>query len=69
MHWINAAPALPGRFNVQARYRETPISAQITIESAGTICTFDEPHIASRGQSLVIYDGEKCLGGGSIEAL
>ena len=66
IHWIGAIPALPGRFEVQSRYHETPVGAEISLDGTDIVCTFDESHIASPGQSLVIYDGERCLGGGVI---
>jgi tRNA-specific 2-thiouridylase len=66
MHWINATPTFPFNASVQTRYHETPLAAEISQDGNGTRCTFENPHIASGGQSLVIYDGDVCLGGGII---
>ncbi len=66
MHWILEAPALPMKAMVQTRYHETPIAAMISKDGDGIIGTFDTPRTASPGQSLVIYHGETCLGGGII---
>jgi tRNA-specific 2-thiouridylase len=66
MHWIGDTPRFPLLAQVQTRYHETVIPAVISIEHDKTICTFDVPHIASPGQSLVIYDGDICLGGSII---
>ena len=66
MHWIAGTSALPLRALVQSRYRDTPVGALLSIEGEYLKCSFDEPHAASPGQSLVIYDGEVCLGGGII---
>jgi len=67
MHWITTAPKFPLRAQVQARYHETPIAAVISQTEKGIVCSFDALHIASPGQSLVIYDGDACLGGGVID--
>jgi tRNA-specific 2-thiouridylase len=66
MHWIGEAPAFPLQASVQTRYHETPVKALIASDDAGISCSFDAPHIASPGQSLVIYDDDRCLGGGII---
>lgn len=46
----------------QARYRETPISCRVEEECV----VFEKPHLAPRGQSLVLYNGEELVGGGII---
>jgi tRNA-specific 2-thiouridylase len=68
MHWIGQASELPVRAQAQARYRETPFWANVSMKDGSNVAdiSFDEPHIAAPGQSLVFYDGEKCLGGGMI---
>ena len=52
------------QYTTQTRYREEPVSCMIEDD----IVTFEKPHLVSPGQSLVIYDGEKLLGGGIITA-
>ncbi|MDO8521899.1 MAG: tRNA 2-thiouridine(34) synthase MnmA [bacterium] len=66
MRWIGKAPELPFKATTQARYREEPCSATITKAGTEIKIIFDEPQIAARGQSLVVYDGTRCLGGGVI---
>ena len=66
MHWIGNAPVLPLRAQAQARYREEPHDATIVDSGNGIKIIFNEPHIAAPGQSLVVYEGERCLGGGVI---
>jgi len=67
MHWIGGMPRLPFAAEAQARYRETPVKVNVSGEGTSVVVDFSEPHIAARGQSLVIYDGERCLGGGAIQ--
>lgn len=59
---------LPARVRAQVRYRQTPASARLTSVGAGEFeLVFDEPQFAvSPGQSVVLYDGERLLGGGFI---
>lgn len=67
-HWISEAPSLPVQLSIQTRYRETPVSGVITQAERGVSVEFAEPHVYSGGQSLVIYDGDRCLGGGPIQS-
>jgi tRNA-specific 2-thiouridylase len=66
IHWVVAEPELPAGAEAQARYREKPFKVRISQEKNSTRAAFDEPRIAAKGQSLVLYDGDKCLGGGII---
>ncbi len=59
IHWIGAAPTTP-TLSAQSRYREEPVRVRID----GDKLSFDEPHIVTPGQSVVLYDGEVCIGGG-----
>lgn len=52
-----------GTFMARARYRQTLF--ECTIED-NTI-TFKEPQIVAEGQSIVIYDGDRCAGGATID--
>lgn len=69
MHWIDKQPSLEREYLVQTRYREAPVRAVLTLEADALRCTFREPHLASPGQSLVVYAGDECLGGGAISRL
>lgn len=57
-NWLHIAD----RGSAQTRYREAPSPCSI----AGDTVTFDSPHSAPPGQSLVAYVGDRLLGGGSI---
>ena len=78
VHWTYREPPLPQTVRAQARYHEQSVGATITKEGDGYLATFEHPHIASPGQSLVFYqpaanaregfahEDDVCLGGGVI---
>src|SRR3989338_2822953 len=67
MHWISGrAPSFLTGLYAQTRYREKPVAVKIRSENGQVCVDFSHPHVVSPGQSIVIYDGEKCLGGGPI---
>jgi len=65
--WVDTAPQDSAYIEVQARYRDKPVAATLTTNGNGTRVHFAEPHSAPPGQSLVIYKGDVCIGGGVIE--
>jgi tRNA-specific 2-thiouridylase len=66
MHWINDAPT-PGVYQVRVRHRAPLISAQLSFEGDDVILKLDDQQRAiAAGQSVVIYDGDVCLGGGIV---
>jgi tRNA-specific 2-thiouridylase len=64
--WI-VEPDSTRLYDIQTRYRETPVKARILREGDNWIAQCGAPHIVAAGQSLVVYDGDVCLGGGSIQ--
>ncbi|PYE56484.1 tRNA (5-methylaminomethyl-2-thiouridylate)-methyltransferase [Deinococcus yavapaiensis KR-236] len=60
---------LPGEVDVQVRYRATPVKARIVrADETSFELAFAEPQFAvAPGQSVVLYDGPRLLGGGLIE--
>ncbi|SDI71464.1 tRNA 2-thiouridine(34) synthase MnmA [Billgrantia gudaonensis] len=69
MEWIaGAPPADAGRLTAKVRYRQADVPCTFrTREDGGVEVRFDDPQRAvTPGQSLVLYDGEICLGGGVI---
>jgi len=74
VNWVSdSAPLIkgPARFPLQARgrYRQVLVKCRI-IEATNSTATieFEKPQdTLTPGQSLVIYKGEECLGGGIIE--
>ncbi|MCA9837198.1 MAG: tRNA 2-thiouridine(34) synthase MnmA [Trueperaceae bacterium] len=60
---------LPKRVMAQTRYRQNPIPATLELTSEESFkLVFDEPVFAiTLGQSTVLYEGDRLLGGGVIE--
>ena len=53
------------RFHVQIRYRSSPLSARLQ----GSTLSLEQPARAvARGQAAVFYDGDRVLGGGTVES-
>ncbi|MGQ0713571.1 MAG: tRNA 2-thiouridine(34) synthase MnmA [Gemmatimonadaceae bacterium] len=71
INWLVDEPPVVGdRLSVQVRHRAAPTLAEIVRSDVDEIeLALDEPVAAiTPGQSLVMYDGERVLGGGFIEA-
>lgn len=66
-NWIG--PKVPEGSEVEARfrYRQTLIPAVAYPEENKVV--LEKPHYAPEGQSLVLYKGERCLGGGVIQKM
>jgi tRNA-specific 2-thiouridylase len=71
LHWINGQPALSKNYQVRTRYRaplteakilseDGPLKGKLAIELAEAV------RAITPGQSAVIYDGDKVLGGGVV---
>jgi tRNA-specific 2-thiouridylase len=69
VNWLVDAPTVGAHVEVQVRHRSPPARAEIVRLDGDEIeLALDEPVSAiAPGQSLVIYDGERVLGGGFIE--
>jgi tRNA-specific 2-thiouridylase len=70
LHWIaGAADALPFDCSAKIRYRQQDSRCRLTaIDGASAEILFAEPQRAiTPGQALVLYRGQQCLGGGTIE--
>lgn len=58
---------LPSRVMAQVRYRQAPVPATVARTQTGLEVRFDTPQFAvTVGQSTVLYDGDRLLGGGVI---
>jgi tRNA-uridine 2-sulfurtransferase len=64
LHWINDAPQAGTRYRVRLRYRGDLIGCKID----GTkLILDDEQRGVAAGQSAVLYDGERVIGGGIVQ--
>ncbi len=70
LHWISQpAEDFPFACSAKIRYRQQDTSCRITsLGGANASIEFNAPQRAiTPGQALVLYAGEQCLGGGTIE--
>jgi tRNA-specific 2-thiouridylase len=69
VNWLSDAPALGARLWAQVRHRAVPVAAElIHLTNDELELALEEPVAAiTPGQSLVLYDGERVLGGAVIE--
>ena len=70
LSWIaGEAPRAGARLTAKVRYRQRDQACRIeSLEADAMTVVFDEPQRAvTPGQSIVLYQGEECLGGGIIE--
>jgi tRNA-uridine 2-sulfurtransferase len=69
VNWLGATPEIGAEVSVQIRHRSRAVSGVIVRVAADEVeVALDEPASAiSPGQSMVLYDGDRVLGGGVIE--
>ena len=70
LNWLSEPAAVGARVSVQVRHRAPAAAAEIVRSAPNEVeLALDEPIAAiTPGQSLVLYDGTRVLGGGIIEA-
>lgn len=68
LHWINEPPIAKRTYQVRTRYRAPLVDCHITrLEGNEMELTLDEPERAlTAGQSAVLYDGDRVVGGGIV---
>lgn len=63
--WIQDYPPEEGRYLVRTRHTRELMEAGVSANDETALIVFDEPvQAVAAGQSVVIYEGEECLGGG-----
>src|SRR5690606_17433773 len=69
VYWVNPVELNgPRRLTAKVRYRQADQACTLERTADGYRVVFDQPQRAvTPGQSVVLYDGEVCLGGGVIE--
>jgi len=65
LHWINEAPQIEKTYMVRTRYRAPLVKAQFT-EKLTELILDDPVRAVTPGQSVVIYENERVVGGGII---
>lgn len=66
-NWIGDKPKINKQYQIQIRYHGQFVLAKIkSMENNNVILVSDEPILADKGQSVVIYDKKTLLGGGVI---
>ena len=67
LHWINQAPQEAAEIEVRVRHRAPLVKATIHFDGDNaTLKLSAEQRAITAGQSVVIYAGEVCLGGGIV---
>lgn len=65
-HWINTAPVAGKTYQVRTRYRAPLVDAVFTDDSLATLRLSQEVRAVTPGQSAVLYEDDRCLGGGIV---
>jgi len=66
IHWINEAP-VAGKYKIRVRHRAPLTDAVLSYVDNGVLLKLgNSERSVAAGQSVVIYDGDICLGGGIV---
>ena len=70
IHWIDDEPEMPMRCSAKIRYRQASQDCTVSVGEDQTIKVFfaDSQRAITPGQSVVFYDGDRCLGGSVIKS-
>ncbi|MFA7315556.1 MAG: tRNA 2-thiouridine(34) synthase MnmA [Candidatus Paceibacterota bacterium] len=66
-NWISGTPEQGKKYTAQIRYHGAQLPCGIEVrESNQATIIFDSSILVSSGQSIVVYDGDVCMGGGVV---
>jgi len=70
LNWIRRRPGVGEKLHAKVRYRQPDQACRVQATDDNHLAlTFERPQRAvTPGQAVVLYDGEECLGGGTIVA-
>lgn len=74
LHWINGVPDLSKSYQIRTRYRAPLVGGTLQVVSSGSkkanntlqVALSEQARAVTPGQSAVIYDGERVVGGGIV---
>lgn len=64
-NWLDT-PQKGTTYAVRTRYRQTLERATVVVKGSKALVRFNTPQLIASGQSLVVYEGDRCVGGGII---
>ena len=68
VRWVSGEPPAAGTYRVRMRHTGPLVEARVEAGERGTTVSFAEPvRTVAPGQSVVVYDGPVCLGGGIVQ--
>lgn len=66
-NWISGVPDMEKNYTCQIRYHGEHLPCSLLeIRNSTLVIAFNSPILVASGQSVVIYDGDTCLGGGVV---
>ncbi len=68
VRWVSGEPPAAGTYRVRMRHTGPLVEARVEAGERGATVSFAEPvRTVAPGQSVVVYDGLVCLGGGIVQ--
>lgn len=64
--WVNEKPEEGKFYDAEVRYHQKPHTVHIQYKDSSLHVFFTKPQIIAHGQSVVLYEGSRCLGGGVV---
>lgn len=65
-NWINGEPEKDKTYEAQIRYHGEFLKCKIETKENSAEIIFEKPELVASGQSIVVYNGEECVGGGVV---